>query len=83
MCGALHVFPADARLLAPIREVLGAVTPSYNELRSAATLLGELLVVRCLAHSAERMRALLEQLWALVRSAVIGCAPSPPRIWRT
>ncbi len=83
VCGALHVFPADARLLAPIREMLGAVTPSYNELRCAATLLGELLVVRCLAHSAERMRALLEALWALVRSTVIGCAPSAPRIWRT
>ena len=83
VCGALHVFPADARLLAPIREVLSAVAPSYNELRSGATLLGELLVVRCLAHSAERMRALLEELWALVRSTVIGCAPSPPRIWRT
>ena len=83
VCGALHVFPGDARLLAPIREVLGAVTPSYDELRCAATLLGELLVVRCLARSAERMRALLEELWVLIRATVIGCAPSPPRIWRT
>ena len=83
VCGALQVFPANARLLAPIRELLGAVAPSYNELRCAATLLGELLVVRCLSDSAERMRALLEELWALVRTAVIGCAPSPPRIWRT
>ncbi|MEO8465146.1 MAG: urease accessory protein UreD [Gammaproteobacteria bacterium] len=83
VCGALQVFPADARLLAPIRGLLGAVTPSSHELRCAATLLGELLVVRCLSHSAERMRNLLEELWALVRTAVIGCAPSPPRIWRT
>jgi urease accessory protein len=83
VCGALHVFPADARLLVPIREHLGAVTPSRSELRAAATLLGELLVVRVLARSPERTRTLLEQLWALIRDPVLGHEPVAPRIWRT
>jgi urease accessory protein len=82
VCGALYVFPADVRLLVQIRELPGVVTPSSSA-RCGATLLGELLVVRALARSPERMRTLLEDIWALIRNATLGCAPVAPRIWRT
>jgi urease accessory protein len=89
VCGALYAYPANARLLAPIRELLDAVTPfpdtttRRGDLQAAATLLDRLLVVRCLARDPERVRMLLEALWTSLRSEVIGCAPSPPRIWKT
>jgi urease accessory protein len=67
---------------------LGAATPSHERpaasgLRSGATLLGELLVVRCLANEPEALRNLFETLWCELRPNVIGRAPSAPRIWRT
>lgn len=94
VCGALYAFPADSQLLAHVREGLGAATPSIDaltevtapattDLRCGATLLGDLLVVRCLARKPESLRNLLEALWSTLRSAVIGRTPCAPRIWRT
>jgi urease accessory protein len=89
VCGVLYAYPADARLLALIREQLGAATPSRDDaaaaepLRHGATLLDRLLVVRCLAHEPERLRTLFEALWTCLRPHVAGRKPSAPRIWRT
>jgi urease accessory protein len=80
VCGALYAFPANDPLLVCVRERLGAATPS---LRAGATLLGELLVVRCLAAEPEALRNLFEALWCELRPGVVGRTPSAPRIWRT
>jgi urease accessory protein len=85
VCGVLYAYPADARLLALSRECLGAATPSLRAeaVRHGVTLLDKLLVARCLAHEPETLRNLFEALWATLRPAVAGRAPSAPRIWRT
>lgn len=98
VCGALYAYPADDRLLALVRERLGAAAPSIESLPAAgprddrgppanarygATLLGELLVVRCLAREPEELRATLERIWSALRAGVVGRNPHPPRIWKT
>lgn len=88
VCGVLYAFPANDPLLVSVRMRLDAATPSLDRpaertLRCGATLLGELLVVRCLAHEPEAMRNLFETLWCELRPSVIGRAPSIPRVWRT
>jgi len=97
--GALYASPADDRLLALVRERLGAATPSIESLPAAgpprkvagesrearfgATLLGRLLAVRCLAREPEELRTKLEQVWSALRPAVVGREPHAPRIWKT
>jgi len=91
VCGALYAYPVHDPLLVRVRERLGAATPSLEQpdaggdprLRCGATLLGELLVVRCLAAAPEDLRNLFEALWRALRPAVLGRAPSAPRVWKT
>lgn len=88
VCGALYAYPANDPLLVRVRTRLGAATPSperpaATQLRCGATLLGELLVVRCLAREPEALRNLFEALWCELRPDVIGRTPSAPRVWRT
>jgi urease accessory protein len=88
VCGVLYAYPANDPLLVSARARLGAATPSLERstaqvLRCGATLLGELLVVRCLAREPEAMRTLFEALWCELRPSVIGRSPSIPRVWRT
>jgi urease accessory protein len=91
VCGAVYAYPADTHLLALVRELLGAVAPSHatgtqaadGALRCGATLLGELLVVRCLAHEPEVVRTLFERIWETLRPSVTGRNPCAPRVWRT
>lgn len=89
VCGALYAYPVHDPLLVRVRERLGAATPSHYKpkcgsvLRAGATLLGELLVIRCLAAEPEALRHLLEALWCELRPDVIGLRPSAPRVWRT
>jgi urease accessory protein len=88
VCGVLYAFPAKDPLLVRVRTRLGAAIPSperstATHLRCGATLLGELLVVRCLAHEPEVLRNLFEALWCDVRPDLLGRAPSAPRVWRT
>jgi urease accessory protein len=80
VCGALYAFPATDPLLVRVRSRMGAAAPA---LRCGATLLGELLVVRCLAADPERLRNLFEALWCELRPGIVGHAPCPPRVWRT
>lgn len=79
MFAALYAYPANDDVLGSVRERLG-IGP---ELRSAATRLNRLLVVRALAARPEALRELFEAIWAGMRPAIIGCAASAPRIWRT
>lgn len=89
VCGAHYAHPADAQLLALVRELLGAASETFargaakEPLRCGATLLGDLLVVRCLGREPEVVRNLFEAIWGAVRPAVTGRAASAPRVWRT
>jgi urease accessory protein len=89
VCGALYAYPVHDPLLVRVRARFGAATPSHERpssggaLRCGATLLGELLVVRCLAHEPEVLRNLFEALWCDLRPDVVGTAPNAPRVWRT
>lgn len=70
--------PADTHLLEQVRQVLDDVdTPA------GATLLGPLLVIRLLDNDNQHVQRTLQRLWHLLRPAVLGLAPSPPRIWAT
>lgn len=85
VCGAVYAYPADARLLALVRERIDAAAPSFpsGTQRCGATLLGELLVIRCLGRDAEAVRNLFEALWETLRPGVAGAAPCAPRVWKT
>lgn len=70
--------PADHSLLEQVRQLLAELdTPA------GATLLGPLLVIRLLDHDNQHLQRNLQRLWHLLRPAVLGLAPCPPRIWAT
>ncbi|MHC6225220.1 urease accessory protein UreD [Pseudomonas sp. X10] len=70
--------PADAAALDLVRAELETLaTPA------GATLLGQLLVIRLLDHDNQHLQHTLQRLWHVLRPAVIGLAPCPPRIWAT
>ncbi|AZL74335.1 urease accessory protein UreD [Pseudomonas sichuanensis] len=70
--------PADAQVLEQVRALLDELpTPA------GATLLGQLLVIRLLDHDNQHLQHHLQRLWHLLRPAVLGLAPCPPRIWAT
>jgi urease accessory protein len=48
-----------------------------------ATLLGDLLVARCLAPGTEPARRLFVAIWGTLRPSLLGCPACPPRIWGT
>lgn len=61
-----------------VREAL-ADQPS----RWAATLVDDVLIVRCLVPGAEAGLGLFQQAWASLRPRLLGRPVCPPRIWRT
>jgi urease accessory protein len=78
--GAMYVYPATGALLDAARDHAECAA---GPVLAGATLLGRLLVLRCLASRAGSVRALFESLWAAVRTDVTGLASAPPRIWKT
>jgi urease accessory protein len=48
-----------------------------------ATLLGDLLVARCLAPGTEPVRRLFAAIWGILRHNLFGVPACPPRIWGT
>lgn len=70
--------PANPQVLEQVRALLDELpTPA------GATLLGPLLVIRLLDHDNQHLQHHLQRLWHLLRPAVLGLAPCPPRIWAT
>ncbi|MGG5291785.1 urease accessory protein UreD [Pseudomonas shirazensis] len=70
--------PADQALLEQVRELLDTLGSP-----AGATLMGELLVIRLLDHDNQHLQHTLQRLWHVLRPAVLGLAPCPPRIWAT
>ena len=65
-----------------IDEIRSRVQPREGELFSVSQL-DEVIVCRFLGGGAHRARALFISAWNVLRPAVLGAAPCPPRIWST
>jgi len=95
--GALYALPAGDDVLGTLREKLrmpdmgklaGAVAGDGDgdgdgEMRLAATVIGEVLVLRVTAVDAEACRAWLIDAWKILRPLVLNRPPATPRIWNT
>jgi len=92
--GALYALPAGDDALTVLREKLrmpamgklaGAVAGDgdHGETRFAATVIGEVLVLRVTAVDAEACRARLIDAWKILRPLVLNRPPATPRIWNT
>jgi urease accessory protein len=70
---------ADAQALEAARELL----PGQSGLPVAATLIDNLLVVRCLGPGVEPLDRIFRTLWRVLRPRSMGRNACPPRIWAT
>lgn len=77
--GTLVATPVAPHLTETLRERLAAIP----ELRLGLTRIEDILVLRCLGHGVEPVRAALEQAWSILREPVFGRPACPPRIWKT
>ena len=75
--GMLLALPADQSALEATRAAIGGSACPFG-----ATLMGELLVVRCLGRHHE-IRRVLTSAWANLRPLVAGRTAVEPRIWAT
>jgi urease accessory protein len=78
--GSLVAVTDRAELAERVRAVLPAPTPT--DLFSV-TSRRRVLVCRYLGDCAERARAGFVRAWTVIRAALLGRAPEPPRIWAT
>lgn len=77
--GLMLAWKVDPALVDAIQSRL----PECGEERVGATLLDGLLVVRVLGNNAERVRALLSDVWTQVRPMLLDTPALAPRIWAT
>jgi urease accessory protein len=77
--GTLVATGADAASLEAARGLL----PPPHRVVAGATLLEDLLVVRCLGRDGEDVTRLLRGLWSVLRPSLLGRPAAPPRIWAT
>lgn len=59
------------------------VNNRHQPLAVAVTQKPDVFIARVLGNKAEQVRHCLEQLWAQLRSDMVGRVPCAPRIWRT
>jgi urease accessory protein len=77
--GTLVATGADREDLATVRER----TAIDSRILWGATLLDDLLVVRCLAPFTEPARRLFAAIWGILRPRLLSLPACPPRIWGT
>ena len=77
--GMIYAYPADESTVMSIRENYAV----QNNVTIGVTLLGRLMVARCMSNSAQSLRLALEAGWKALRQSVIEREPIPPRIWMT
>jgi len=75
--GTLLAYPADAALLALVRETEG------RGAQVAATLVDGVLMCRALAGQSEAVRRTFVAMWQAIRPRLLGCEVVLPRIWAT
>lgn len=84
----LRGFPVSATLVASGADAsdLEAVRQGLNtpgDFPFGMTLLGDLLVARCLARAVEPVQRIFIALWGILRPRLVGREACPPRIWAT
>jgi urease accessory protein len=74
----LHLGGDTSALLAQVRAVMAT-----SQGRTAATVIGSLLLVRLLAATTAELRADYARIWTCLRQATAGLPPRMPRIWHS
>ena len=74
----VHVSPQASQRLELARELLGE---DRDELRTGATVVNDILVVRWLAKDAQPMRAAFGEFWAAFRAQTQNLPGAMPRLW--
>lgn len=77
VCATMIATGCAPEMTAPLREI-AADDP---RMLTGITLMGELMVVRCLGNDSAGIKALFGRLWRHLRPALFGCEASAPRIW--
>ena len=73
------VYPATADLFEQINsEIVG-----LEHVQSAATLIEDLLVIRCLGLEMEKVQNEMRRYWHILRPHIMNRKACPPRIWNT
>lgn len=75
VCGSLFAAPVSEQALARVRALIGEA-PGRG-----VTLIDDMLVCRAIDQRADRLRAFLQTVWAVLRPDVLQRSESPPRIW--
>lgn len=83
MQGNCYVFPADAQLLALVRQALSAFAAGTSDFEYGATLVDDILCIRLLGHQTEVLMTALIAVWQQIHQHWHGRLPQPPRIWAT
>jgi urease accessory protein len=76
-CGTLFANPVSTDTLSLIRQLIG------DEAGRGVTLIDNVLVCRAIDKRTDRIRSFFEQVWHIIRPAVIQRNTSLPRIWAT
>ena len=79
--GTLAACPAGPEDLEAVRS--RADLGSDSDLSWGVTLLGDLMVVRCLARGSEPVHRHFRSVWSILRPRLLGRPACPPRIWAT
>jgi len=76
-CGTLFAYPATAQQLAAVQALIG------DSAGQGVTLIDDVLICRALDNRADRLRDFFQQVWCVLRPAVLGREACAPRIWAT
>jgi urease accessory protein len=76
-CGTLFAYPATAQQVTAVQALIGESTGQ------GVTLIDDVLVCRALDNRADRLRDFFQQVWRVLRPAVLGREACAPRIWAT
>lgn len=79
VCGTFVATGAEPEDL----EVARASLPDEKDFPLGLTLIGDLLVARCLAPGVESVSRIFRSLWGILRPRLVGRDACPPRIWST
>lgn len=79
--GTLAACPAGPEDLEAVRSQ--AEPGADSDLSWGVTLLGDLMVVRCLARGSEPVHRHFRAVWGILRPLLLGRPACPPRIWAT
>ncbi|WP_020682299.1 urease accessory protein UreD [Marinobacterium rhizophilum] len=80
MAASLYALPANEAML---QQVQSLIDERFADSAIGATLLDSVLAVRMLGQNTEDIQAVLVPVWEMLRQALLGLEPCPPRIWST